>query len=262
MYDPESRRLEFQKLQEWGVRGVKVDFFQSDKQNIIRHYLDILADAADYEIMVNFHGCTMPRGWERTWPHLMTMEAVRGAESYSFGPEYPEYAYWHNTILPFTRIVVGSMDYTPVAFSDQRYPHLTTYGHELALSVVFESGILHMADAVESYVSLPPAPKAFLQNVPVAWDETRYLVGEPGTFVVLARRHGQDWYVAGINGQDEEVSIDIEFSFLETGPYDMTLIEDGPTDRSFNVVTDSINTGDAVPVTMRPRGGFVIRLEK
>lgn len=120
--------------------------------------------------MVNFHGCTLPRGWERTWPHLMSMEAVRGEECYIFDPKYPESAPGQNTILPFTRNAVGPMDYTPVGLSDNKHPHLTTFAHELALSVLFESGWVHFTDKAESYLELPRVPKEFLKQVPVAWD--------------------------------------------------------------------------------------------
>ena len=113
---------------------------------MINFYLDLLEDAAQFEMMVYYHGCLVPRGWERTYPHLMTQEAVRGAEWYNNGPEFTATAPQHNTILPFTRNVVGPMDYTPVTFTNSQYPHTTSYGHELALSVVFESGFQHMAD--------------------------------------------------------------------------------------------------------------------
>lgn len=131
--DRRTRRMEFAKLLQLGVKGVKIDFFLSDKQWMIQHYLDILADAADYQLLVDFHGCTIPRGWQRTYPNLMSMEAVRGAEVYSCCEEYGPNAVWHNTILPFTRNVVGSMDYTPVTFTNQKIPHQTTFAHELAL---------------------------------------------------------------------------------------------------------------------------------
>src|SRR4029453_9743113 len=110
----------------------------------------------------------LPRGWERTFPHLMSMEAVPGAEQYKFNAKYPEAAAWHNTVLAFTRNVGGSMDYTPVTFSDSKYPHLTTYGHELALSVVFESGLQHFADSVAAYRALPKDALDLLKTVPAA----------------------------------------------------------------------------------------------
>ena len=170
MHEPDVRRAELAKIARWGVAGIKVDFFHSDKQDGIARYLDILQDAAEHRIMVNFHGCTVPRGWTRTWPHLMTMEGVRGAETYIFDGEFPAVAPRHNAILPFTRNAVGPMDYTPVTFSDNRYPHITTSGHELALAVVFESGLLHLADSAASYRAAPPAVRSVLSQIPAAWD--------------------------------------------------------------------------------------------
>ncbi len=201
MHEPAVRRAEFERLASMGVAGVKVDFFHSDRTDIIERYHAIAADAAEAGMMVNFHGCTAPKGWERTWPNVMTMEAVRGAEQYFFAEDYPQTAIWHNTVLPFTRNVVGSMDYTPVTFSDQLYPHLTTAGHELALSVVFQSRLQHYADSVTSYDSLARPVRMFLSEVPAVWDEARLIDGYPGEFVVIARRSGDRWWVGGINGE-------------------------------------------------------------
>ena len=255
-----TRRAEFARIEALGIKGVKVDFFQSDKPDIIRLYLDILQDAADFHLMVNFHGATLPRGWARTWPNLMTMEAVRGAETYTFDQIYARFAPRENTILPFTRNVVGSMDYTPVTFTDELVPHKTTNVHELALPIIFESGMLHLADSVEAYTALPDAPKNFLHDIPVVWDETRYLAGEPGTFVVIARRSGDDWYIGGINGQDETQSVSLDFAFLNGDNYSMTLIEDGADGRSFNSTQGTIKRGDTLGLTLLAHGGFVIRL--
>jgi hypothetical protein len=254
------RRDEFRKLHEWGVKGIKVDFFQSDKPHIMQLYQDIIRDAADYQIMVNFHGCTIPRGWSRTYPNLMTMESVRGAEVYSFSEEYPDHAPWHNTILPATRNVIGSMDYTPVTFSNQRYPHLTSSAHELALSVVFESGLMHFADRVSAYRALDEAPKNFLKAVPAAWDETRYLGGMPGQEMIIARRKGKDWFVGGINGIQSEKSFALSFDFLEAGEYEATLITDGDSPRSMQSTTRTVSSSDSEEVSMLPYGGFAVWL--
>ena len=162
----ENRVEEFTRLNKLGVYGVKVDFFLSEKQYMMNYYLDILDDAAKFNIMVYFHGCLVPRGWQRTYPNLMTYEGVRGAEWYNNGPEFTSTAPEHNTTLPFTRNVVGSMDYTPVTFTNSQYPHITSYGHELALSVVFESGIQHFADRPEGYYELPDAARSFLKEAP------------------------------------------------------------------------------------------------
>lgn len=252
----EIRREEFQTLKRWGIKGVKVDFFQSDKQNIIQLYHDILQDAAEAQIMVNFHGCTLPRGWSRTYPHLMSMEAVRGEECYSFDEKFTAEAPIHNVILPFTRNVVGPMDYTPVMFTDNVYRHLTTYCHELTLPVIFESGWLHFAGGPKEYIDLPKAPKGFLKAVPTAWDNTKFLAGEPGEYVVLARRSGKTWYVAGINGQDTGRDVNVTLSFLDDTHYTVTLIADGKTPREFETESEAVTAQDHLEVRLLPYGGF------
>ncbi len=261
-YQP-VRRFELELLKQWGVKGVKVDFFQSDKQQAMALYHDILRDAADQRIMVNFHGCTLPRGWERTYPHLMSMEAVRGEECYIFDSQYPERAPVQNTILPFTRNAVGPMDYTPVGFSDNRYPHKTTWAHELALAVVFETGWLHFTDGAASYRSLPAEPKEFLKKVPVTWDDTRFVDGYPGRFAVLARRHGETWYLAGINGEDAPRELAFKpGNWLPGGSYKLTTIADGENARQFKSDSVGYEAGQAIAVKLLPRGGFVAVLER
>ncbi len=263
MFEREARRREMQWMQELGIAGIKVDFFQSDKQDTVRLYEDILRDAADYGLMVNFHGCTLPRGWERTYPHLMSMEAVKATESYIFDPDFPERAARHQTLLPFTRNVVGPMDYTPVALSDNRYPRRTTAGHELALAVLFTTGWLHFADSPETYRALPEGPREFLRDVPVVWDETRFLAGEPGRFVVLARRHGETWYVAGINGEDFGLPLTFELSFLAEGEiFRGRLITDGADRNQFRRQDLAARSGDRMALDLPPRGGLVMVLER
>ena len=257
MDDRDIRREELRLLKKWGVKGVKVDFFQSDKQNIIQLYQEILKDAAEARIMVNFHGCTLPRGWSRTYPHLMSMEAVRGEECYSFDKQFTTEAPIHNVILPFTRNAVGPMDYTPVMFKDNVYKHLTTYSHELALPLIFESGWLHFADGVKEYLDLPEAPKDFLKHVPTVWDETRFLAGEPGQFIVLARRNGTQWYIGGINGENAGRDVDVGLSFLGNARCTVTLVTDGRDPRSFRHETEAMTAQDHLEVRLLPYGGFV-----
>ena len=258
------RRAEFQKLKDWGVKGVKVDFWHSDKQDRIAQYREVLKDAADFHLMVNFHGSTIPRGWQREFPNLIGMEAVFGAEQYKFRETYPARAAWHNTVLPFTRNVAGPMDFTPVTFSDARYPHKTTNAHELALSVIFETPIQHFADSIESYRALPDRPKAFLKSVPTAWDETRVLAGEPGTLLVVARRASDVWYVGGINGQDVAATVSVKLDFLGDGFWIGRNIIDGAEDRSFSgfQMDTPLTAGMSRQVQMRPRGGFVMQFER
>jgi alpha-glucosidase len=262
MLTHENRIEEFTKLKKLGVVGVKIDFFESEKQNMIDYYLDILEDAASFEMMVYFHGCIIPRGWARTYPHLMTYEGVRGAEWYNNGPEFTTAASEHNTILPFTRNVVGSMDYTPVTFTNSQYPHITSYGHELALSILFESGIQHFSDRPEGYDSLPDAAKKFLREVPNAWDNTLLLDGYPGKDVILARQCGNSWYIGGINGEMREKNKNLTFRFLPEGvSYKLVLIADGKHDKEFSTQYMVVDNTSVVGVKILRRGGFVASLK-
>jgi len=257
MFDPALRRAEFEKLQKWGVKGVKVDFFQSDKQHIIQQYMGILKDAADFHVMVNFHGCTLPRGWQRTWPNLVGMESVPGEECYMFRSTYPETAVWNNTILPFTRNVVGSMDYTPFGLTDKVNKHLTTYSNELALTVVFESGVVHLVDFPEVYKALPEYVQSFVKQLPTVWDESKMIYGYPGRDVVMARRSGEKWFIGGINGEMAEKAITLDLDFLTEGKsYTAKMITDGADGKSFLANEISVKKGDRLPVKMLPAGGF------
>ncbi|WP_343565728.1 glycoside hydrolase family 97 protein [Sphingobacterium sp.] len=257
MSDQHARRAELARLQKLGVKGIKVDFFDSDKQGIVRRYQEILADAAKYEIMVNFHGATLPRGLERTYPNLMTTEAIKGAEGFG-RQENCDRAPVHNATIPFTRNVVGSMDYTPVTFSNKVRQGVeafnrTSFAHQLALAVVFESGVQCFADKIESYRELPEAPRNFLKHVPTAWDETKLLDGFPGDFVIIARRKGDTWYVGGINGKDEKRSLTFSLPFIPNSK-PIKMITDGGDRSSFAV--GELESSGKIQVNMLPYGGF------
>lgn len=259
--DPATRRFEFELLKQWGVKGVKVDFFQSDKQNVIQLYHDILKDAAEFGIMVNFHGCTLPRGWSRTWPHLMSMEAVRGEECYIFDPTFPERAPGQNVIAPFLRNVVGPMDYTPTSLTDNTHRRLTTTAHELALPVIVESGWTHFADGPAAYRALPDDVKDYLRRVPAAWDDTRCLAGYPGRHVILARRAGRDWYVAGLNGGADPLEAEIDLGQLRLGETNTAwLLTDDDDPRAIATRTWQAQPGEKLSVRLAARGGFALRL--
>jgi hypothetical protein len=258
----ENRMEEFAKLKKMGFAGVKIDFFLSEKQDMINYYLDILDDAAQFEMMVYFHGCLVPRGWARTYPHLMTYEGVRGAEWYNNGPQLTTTAPEHNTVLPFTRNVVGSMDYTPVTFTNSQFPHITSYGHELALSVVFESGLQHLADRPSGYYDLPDAARTFLKEVPNAWDNTILVDGFPGKDIIVARLKGDNWYVGGLNGENIEKTKRLSFEFLPSGKtYKLTLISDGEHDKEFLTQYLTVRKNDTIDVKLLRRGGFAAKLE-
>lgn len=257
----EARCREFSWLNRIGVYGVKVDFFEDDRQKEMVYYLGLLEDAAKYHIMVDFHGATIPKGWERTYPNLMTMEAVYGAEWYGYAPVLKNQGATHNATLPFTRNVVGPMDYTPVTFSDQNFPHTTTYCHELALSVVFESGLQHFADKPAAFYALPAAAKKFLMEVPVAWDDTKLIDGYPGKKVIIARRKGHTWYLGVLNGEDQPREMELHFDFLDQRVYDLALIKDGATGKEFTLRTVTVKKGSHVSVACLKRGGFVATLK-
>jgi alpha-glucosidase len=262
MLTHENRMEEFAKLKKLGVAGVKIDFFESEKQDMIKYYLDILDDAAKFGMMVYFHGCLVPRGWARTYPHLMTYEGVRGAEWYNNGPEFTATAPEHNTILPFTRNVVGAMDYTPVTFTNSQFPHITSYGHELALSVVFESGFQHMADRPEGYYDLPDAAKNFLMEVPNAWDNTKLIDGYPGKDLIIARNKGNAWYIGGISAERYPKEKTLTFNYLpENVKYKLTLIADGEHDKKLVTQYIVVDKSSTVKVRLLGRGGFVASIK-
>lgn len=256
LLSPEGRQKEFALLREIGIKGIKVDFFGGDGQSMIGYYQDILEDAAQYQLLVNFHGATLPRGWQRTYPHLMTVEAIRGFEFVTFEQENADEQPVHCTVIPFTRNVFDPMDFTPTAL--HKIPGIqrrTTGGFELALPVLFVSGIQHFAETPEGMSHMPDYVKAFLREVPAAWDETRFIDGYPGKLAVIARRSGTRWYVAGINGEDREKQLSLNLSFLEDRGQG-TLISDGEEEDSF--LQEKIASQKATPVTLKPHGGFVM----
>jgi hypothetical protein len=261
MDNPIKRKAEMKKLESWGVKGVKVDFMQSDKQYLMKLYEDILRDAAKHHLFVDFHGATIPRGWARTYPNMLTMEAIRGAEQY-WDTNFAENAHMFHTIYTFTRNVVGSMDYTPVIFGDapHKISHKTTNAHELATSVAFESGLQHFIDMPESYLSQPEYVIDFLRTVPVVWDEIKYINGKPGELSIIARRHDKDWYIAGLNGEVKAKSVSVPLSFLGEGNYECLLITDGKVPRSFEGKTLKVVQDSVLSVNMAERGGFAARI--
>ena len=251
----EAREREMSWLEQLGVTGIKVDFFLPDNREMVDYYLDILEDAARHHLLVDFHGCTIPRGWSRTWPNLMSMEAVYGAEWYNNNRRMTNAAAAHNATLPFTRNVIGPMDYTPCTFTDSQNPHITTDCHELALPILFESGLQHMADRPSSFLSLPSEIKSLLSTLPSAWDDTRLLAGYPGESAVIARRSGDKWYVAGINGTENEFTLTPDYSRIAEEFTIATLITDKGNEprKGFNIEHDV----PAAPLTLPARGGFV-----
>ncbi|WP_227378738.1 glycoside hydrolase family 97 catalytic domain-containing protein [Haladaptatus halobius] len=250
-----EREAVLDRMAEWGVAGVKVDYMNSDLQTVMEWYDDALAATAERELMINFHGSTVPKGRRRTWPHLMTSEAVHGAEQYKFGEVTPT----HNVILPFTRNVVGPMDYTPVTFSATDKPPETTLGHELALSVVYQSDWQHFADSVETYRSYPLAERV-LSSVSAAWDESHLLGGRPGEEATFARRTGREWFVGSIIA-GEGRTVEVPLSFLnDRRRYDAEITSDGSDSKSsLELNRTTVSANGTLSVSVPENGGFVVR---
>lgn len=252
----EDREKEFAWCEKIGVAGVKIDFFSGDNQENMDYCIDLMESAARHHLLVNFHGAPIPRGWQRTYPNLLTTEGVYGAEWYNNVPTFTKKAASHNATLPFTRNVIGPMDYTPCAFSDSQHPHITSHAHELALTVLYESGLQHLADRPESFLAQPAEVQQFLSHLPNVWDDTRYVAGYPGESAVLARRSGNTWYVAGINGTDEEQAISIPLKGIVKKAKNIYLFADSnDKNNPWNITTER-----RLPsaVTCQPRGGFVL----
>ena len=254
---PEDREKEFAWCEKIGVAGVKIDFFSGENQKNMDFCIDLMESAARHHLLVNFHGATVPRGWQRTYPNLLSTEGVYGAEWYNNVPTFTKAAASHNATLPFTRNVIGPMDYTPCAFSDSQHPHITSHAHELALTVLFESGLQHLADRPESFLAQPQDVQDFLSLLPAAWDETRFVSGYPGESCVLARRSGNTWYVAGINGTDETKTLSVPLPFIKKVREATLFADSGSKEQPW-----SIETIQKLPatVTCQPRGGFIFRI--
>ena len=251
---PEDREREFAWLEKIGVAGVKIDFFSGDNQMNMSYCIDLLQSAAKHHLTVNFHGATIPRGWQRTYPNLLNTEAVYGAEWYNNVPTFTNKAAAHNATLPFTRNVIGSMDYTPCAFSDSQHPHITSNAHELALTVLYEAGLQHIADRPESLLAQPKEVLDFFGQLPAAWDEVKFVGGYPADYVVIARKSGDKWFVAGINGTDSLKTINVDLSFVGNGKFRMFEDNENKTWK----ISDIENADLQKEITFQPRGGFVI----
>ncbi|MCW3839569.1 glycoside hydrolase family 97 catalytic domain-containing protein [Micromonospora yasonensis] len=237
-------------IKSWGVAGVKIDFMESDSQARFKWYDDVLAKSAELKLMVNFHGATIPRGIQRTWPHVMSMEAVHGLEYLTLNPPDTTRAVL-NTTLPFTRNVVGSMDTTPTIFGITDLD--TTDAHELATFLVFESGWQHGADKPENYEMQPEALR-MLNQLPTAWDETRLLSGRPGKEVVLARRAGDRWYLGAISAVSAK-TFQTPLSFLPDGQWRVETLRDGAN--GLIRETQIVSAKDTLAVPVATNGGFV-----
>ncbi|MHA7133426.1 glycoside hydrolase family 97 catalytic domain-containing protein [Oerskovia turbata] len=246
----------------WGVAGIKVDFMESESKDRYRWYDTILVETARLGLHVNFHGSVLPRGWARTYPQVIGYEAIRGSEYYVFYEGAPLTSS-HNVVQPFTRNVVGAMDYTPVALSAKE--RMTSDGHELALSVVFECGITNFAEGIDVLAENAHV-RAWLQELPAVWDETRLLAGDPDTHAVIARRAGDRWFVGAIaTGGAREIRVPLDRLSLD-GEWVARVVTDdpdGPTSdagAAGGLVGRDEEVGDELVVDVAAHGGFVALL--
>lgn len=254
LVNAESRRQEFERLQQMGVAGIKVDFFGGDGQSMIAYYHDIMQDAAKYKLLLNFHGATLPRGWQRTYPHLMTVEAIKGEEFITFEQINADEQARHCTIIPFTRNVYDPMDFTPMVLdSIPGIKRQTTLAFELALPFLFTSGIQHIAEKPEGMAKMPDYVRELLGTIPVSWDEVRLLEGYPGKEVIMARRKGDSWYILGINGEPKPKGFSLDLSFV--GKKEGILYYDLPSGKIGQKTVPAVQ----LTVSTEPYGGFVLK---
>lgn len=230
-----ARRKEMQWMKDNGIRGIKVDFFGGDKQEMMKLYEDILSDANDYGILVIFHGCTLPRGWERMFPNFASAEAVLASENLHFGQGSCDAEAFNACLHPFIRNTVGSMDFGGSALNKyynannetgKGSKRMTSDVFALATAVLFQSPVQHFALAPNNLTDAPAWAIDFMKEVPTTWDETLFIDGYPGKYVVLARRHGDKWYVAGVNAQKEPLSLKIKLPENIAPRTEMTVYSD------------------------------------
>lgn len=257
------------QFEKWGVKGLKVDFMQRDDQPVVNFFHKVCREAARRKMVVDFHGAIRPVLMTRTWPNLLTTEGVRGLEWCKWSPDaHPE----HNVTLPFTRMFLGPMDYTPGAMVNaarrsfaplfERPMSLGTRCHQLAMYVVYESPLQMLADSPSHYWREPDAME-FLGPVPTVWDETRVLDARMGDYVVIARRKDQDWYIGALTDWTAR-ELEIDGSFLPEGRFRMDAYQDGPNahryGNDYKKVRSQINKGSRLKITLAEGGGWAAKI--
>jgi hypothetical protein len=256
----ENREKEFSFLEKIGVKGIKVDFFGGDGQSMIKYYQDILEDAATHHLMVNFHGATLPRGLQRTYPNLITTEAVQGYEMITFGQDEANRYPAHAVMVSLVRNAFDPMDFTPMnLYKIPRIKRVTTSAFELATAVLFLSGIQHYAESPDGMTHVSTEVKALLKALPDYWEDVHFIDGYPGKLMVVARRSGNKWYVAGINGENipKELSIDLSFLKNKIGK----LFASGKEDPEFETKSLKVPTTGKIKISLKANDGFVAVFE-
>lgn len=260
-----ERREEMAWMQKNGIRGIKVDFFGGDKQPMIQLYEDILKDANDYGLEVIFHGCTLPRGWERMYPNFVAAEAVRASENLYFGQHQNDIEAFSATFHPVCRNTVASMDFGGSTlnkyWNEEDKPgrgnvRRTSDVFQLATAVMFQSPVQHFAVTPQNLTNAPEWALDFMKNVPVQWNDIKFIDGYPGKYMVMARRSGDKWYITGINAQAESVKAKIDLAPF-TDAKEVALYSD---DKNLNgsLKTAKVNKKKELAVEMPTNGAFLI----
>lgn len=263
MDNPITRKREMKWLQKIGAKGIKVDFFGGDKQETIRLYEAILSDADDHGLMVIFHGCTLPRGWERMYPNYVGSEAVLASENLIFNQHFNDNEAFNACLHPFIRNAVGSMEFGGT-FLNKRYNRTNDGGttrrtsdvFQLATAVLFQNPIQNFALAPNNLTDAPEVALDFMKQIPTTWDETVFIDGYPGKYAVLARRHGNRWYIAGINAQKESLKLSLNLPMLNNGDVVVTYTDGKQGEPQRKEL--SVKTATSVPVTIQPNGGVIL----
>ena len=256
-----ERRAEMAWMKSVGIRGIKVDFFGGDKQNMMQLYEDILSDANDFGILCIFHGCTLPRGWERMYPNYAASEAVLASENLHFGQGACDAEAHNATLHTFIRNTVGSMDFGGSALNkfydanNKRGTHrVTSDVYALATAVLFQSAVQHFALAPNNLTDAPAWAIDFMKNVPTTWDEVKFIDGYPGKYAIIARRTGSKWFIVGVNAQNETVKKNIDLSMFEKNA-ELQVYSD---DAELNGSVSTVKAKKQITVTIPKNGGLVI----
>ena len=263
MNNSRIRREEMRWMQENGIRGIKVDFFGGDKQPMMQLYEDILADANDFGLLVIFHGCTLPRGWERMYPNYAASEAVLASENLHFGQGACDAEARNACIHPFVRNTVGSMDFGGSALN-KRYSWDNQHGttrrtsdvFALAVAVLFQSAVQHFALAPNNLTDAPAWAIDFMKEVPTTWDEVRFIDGYPGKYIILARRSGDKWYVVGVNAEAQPLKNTITLPMFAVSTSLQVYSDDAQLNGSVKTIKQ--NKKQQLQVTIPCNGGLVI----
>ncbi len=260
------RRQEMQWMKDNGIRGIKVDFFGGDKQPMMQLYEDILSDANDFGLMCIFHGCTLPRGWERMYPNYVASEAVLASENLHFGQGSCDAEARNGCIHPFIRNTVGSMDFGGStlnkfygADNKRGTVRRTSDVYALATAVLFQSAVQHFAMAPNNLTDAPAWAVEFMKQVPTTWDDLRFIDGYPGKYVIFARRTGNKWFIAGINAEEQTLKTTITLPMFEKGTPMKVYADDAQLVGNVKNVTQ--NKKQQITVTIPCNGGMVITNE-